>query len=283
MKSRTFKSAIMLTLSLATAAVFSACKDNGNEPANIDLPAQFANVEIADTGGSQTIQFSATADWTVTINYAAASSPWLTISPTSGKAGSNISLTLTVQPNTTDAERSLTVTITAAEAQKSFSVTQAAPIKLAIGDSYQGGIIAYIDETGKHGLIAAPTDQSDFIPWDLGNHITTNATGTAIGTGMSNTNLIVAAQGDGKYAAKMCADLVLNGYDDWFLPSKDELVILYQNRYKIGSFDNTYGIYWSSTEDTNYKCAWVVHFHSGGNLGISEKLINYRLRAVRAF
>jgi hypothetical protein len=46
--------------------------------------------------------------------------------------------------------------------------------------------------------------------------------GTVIGTGNTNTNLIVAVQGNGNYAAKICYDLVLNGYSDWFLPSRDE-------------------------------------------------------------
>jgi len=124
MKTKNLKSVLMLTAVLATAAVFSACKNNGNEPATIDLPAQFANVEIADTGGSQTIQFSATADWTVTVKDETRGTEWLTVTPTSGKAGSNISLTLIVQPNTIDVERTATVTITAGNAKQSFTVTQ---------------------------------------------------------------------------------------------------------------------------------------------------------------
>jgi hypothetical protein len=107
---------------------------------------------------------------------------------------------------------------------------------LKVGQSYQGGIIAYIDATGKHGLIAAPQDQSNGIQWSNGESFLVT-TETAIGTGKNNTARIVQMQGNGAYAAKLCADLVLNGYSDWFLPSTDELNMLYQNRLEIGKFN----------------------------------------------
>ena len=91
---------------------------------------------------------------------------------------------------------------------------------LAIGQSYQGGIIAYIDSTGQHGLIAATADQSEGIQWYNGTNIVTGATGTAIGTGLTNTNAIIAAQGSGSYAASIARDYNGGGYTDWFLPSQ---------------------------------------------------------------
>ena len=122
--------------------------------------------------------------------------------------------------------------------------------KLEIGQEYQGGKIAYLDATGKHGLIAAPADQSAGIQWYNGSDIATGATGTAIGTGKNNTTKIVQAQRAGNYAAKLCDDLVLNGYNDWYLPSQDELKELYKNKDLIGGF--TTGWYWSSTESASY-------------------------------
>jgi len=107
---------------------------------------------------------------------------------------------------------------------------------LQVGQSYQGGIIAYVDDTGKHGLIAAPSDQSAGIQWYNGSYFLVT-TGTEIGTGKNNTDRIVQMQGDGAYAAKLCHDLVIGSYNDWFLPSKDELNMLYQNRLEIGGFD----------------------------------------------
>lgn len=100
---------------------------------------------------------------------------------------------------------------------------------IGIGKNYQGGIIFYVDGTGAHGLIAAPTDQSDGIQWYNGSYIDTGATATAVGTGLANTKKIVTAQGTGSYAAKLCFNLVIGAYSDWYLPSKDELNLMYQN------------------------------------------------------
>ena len=156
-------------------------------------------------------------------------------------------------------------------------------IKLEIGDFYQGGIIAYIDETGQHGLIAAPEDQSPSgIRWDSNSSIgiETGATGTTIGTGKSNTEKIIEVQGAGAYAAQLCDDLVLNGYSDWFLPSKDELNELYKNRVEIGGFSYT-NTYWSSSETGNFG-AWAHYFEDGYQFNAS-KISTCKVRAVRYF
>ncbi len=149
---------------------------------------------------------------------------------------------------------------------------------LAIGQSYQGGIIAYIDSTGQHGLIAAAADQGNW-QWYNGGYIATGATGTAIGTGLTNTNAIIAAQGSGSYAASIARDYNGGGYTDWFLPSKDELNQLYQQQTAIGGFADDY--YWSSTENDS-SFAWCQDFYFGYQLYNVKSDTNY-VRAVRAF
>lgn len=160
--------------------------------------------------------------------------------------------------------------------------------RLLVGQSYKGGVIAYILKAGDpgyvagqtHGLIAATADQSSKLRWYNGTYITTGATAIALGTGLNNTNLIITKQGNtGAYAAKLCRDYRGGGYTDWFLPSKDELNILYLNKTLIGGFSTYY--YWSSTEENN-SYAWHQRF-SDGNTTNGDKLYTFSVRAVRRF
>ena len=88
----------------------------------------------------------------------------------------------------------------------------------SIGDTYQGGIIFYLDGNGG-GLIAAPTDQS-FGASEWGCMGTNIGTGSAIGSGAQNTAMIELGCTTPYTAADVCANLTLNGYSDWFLASK---------------------------------------------------------------
>jgi len=154
---------------------------------------------------------------------------------------------------------------------------------LAIGDTYQGGIIFYIDASGEHGLIAAPTDQSTGIVW-YNNSVetTTGATRDGIGAGDANTNIILGNQGIGSYAAYLCDTFTLGSYTDWYLPSKYELNLMYTNLKlaSLGGFGS--GFYWSSTESNSFYHAWAQNFTSGYQ-DIYNKYRTDSVRAIRAF
>jgi hypothetical protein len=148
-----------------------------------------------------------------------------------------------------------------------------------IGESYGGGIVIWVDETGQHGLIAAASDQSTGMQWYGASYTATNAVRDGIGGGMYNTERIIASQGAGSYAAQLCANYKGSGYGDWYLPSKYELNLLYLQSDVLGGLEGNY--YWSSTEDDNNN---VWHQDSSGgdqNLG-SKEWIN-SVRAVRTF
>lgn len=150
-----------------------------------------------------------------------------------------------------------------------------------IGQSYGGGIVFYVDGTGQHGLITATSNQSSSEKWFNGSYIETPAKGTKVGAGQGNTIAIIKAQGSGKYAASICDTLELNGYKDWFLPSKDELNLMYFQKAAgtIGVFANDF--YWSSTENSN-SGAWSQSFSNGANSS-AGKDGTYDVRAIRAF
>lgn len=153
-----------------------------------------------------------------------------------------------------------------------------------------GGLIFYLNPNyatdGWRYLEAAPSDQSAGVQWYNGSYVLINAWvtggGDAIGAGQANTTAIVAVQGAGTYAAKICDDLVIGGYSDWFLPSQDELDQMYTNLQAAGVGAFADNLYWSSTDYDQHN-AGVYNF-SGGSSGNLDKAAGVaRVRAVRAF
>jgi hypothetical protein len=151
----------------------------------------------------------------------------------------------------------------------------------AVGDTGPaGGIVFYITAGGMHGLEAAPEDQSSNAPWGCVGTSIAGAQGSVVGTGAANTAAIVAGCAAAGTAAKVASAYTLNGYSDWFLPSIDELTLMYSQRTVIGGFASQF--YWSSSEITG-ATAWVQGFASPSGHLVGSKPTLIGVRAARAF
>lgn len=178
---------------------------------------------------------------------------------------------------------------------------------IKVGDYYQGGIIFYILHAGDigynplvtHGLIASIADQTANTMSGVTSYYGSLSGGApyspgcfnyAIGTGLINSNLMLANDRCKDQAVKLCKDYSYGGFSDWFLPSIEELRQLYLQESVIGGFE--IGSYWSSSEVSesyNYKWAQCVPFNIlGVSIGdlpyvYSKKNENLYVRAIRSF
>jgi len=82
-------------------------------------------------------------------------------------------------------------------------------------------------------------------------------------------------------ANKLCSDYRGGGFDDWRLPTKDELNKIYLlHKTGVGGFV-AYYYYWSSSETSSYD-AWGQGFTNGDQTNYAKNVYNY-IRAVRGF
>jgi len=171
---------------------------------------------------------------------------------------------------------------------QSFTITVEEDGSYALRDiGPAGGYIFYDKGSYSDGwryLEAAPKSTDFRAEWgSYGTLI--EVTGTGIGTGQSNTTKIVTwlnSHSEIDRAAQLCDALVYGGYSDWFLPSKDELNLMYENLYLFGVGGLDAYFYWSSSECSDPYYAWShMFFYNYQCNGIKD--FNDHVRAVRAF
>ena len=162
----------------------------------------------------------------------------------------------------------------------------------AIGEAGPaGGLIFYVNPNyttdGWHYLEVAPANTEwTGIKW--AESTGSIKTDKGIGFGQQNTTAIVDFLGTSETgrAAQLCANLVINAYSDWFLPSEDELSLMYSNlgANGIGGFD-TDAYYWSSSQSSSdtSKANLQNLDANNHNEGEINKNLNAYVRAIRKF
>jgi hypothetical protein len=162
-----------------------------------------------------------------------------------------------------------------------------------IGEEFEGGVIFHLwfDANGvERGLIVDKTDLSTAQVWSNVDQAEIGASAQSTWDGLGNSNAIVGQAGHTSSAAALCLNSTNGGQSDWYLPSIDELSLLWHSRFNVNKSLSTIGgatvlpnsaIYWSSTEFASF-LAWGFSFFNGG-AGNYGKTNTHYVRAVRAF
>lgn len=269
---------LLIIFLLSISFSFSACKKEGkNLPIlttdEINLVTQTTAVsggKISDNGGSEIVEngicFAENPNPTVADNM---------VKSENIKNAFSVEI-MHLQPNTKYYIRAFAKNINGiGYGNEQFFKTST----FTIGDQFGGGIVFYIEPSGKHGLIASQFDANIGTDWGCFGTSFPLAQSEAIGAGITNTQAILKGCATPNIAARICDNYVLGGYTDWFLPSKEELNLLYNAKDMVGGFSDYY--YWSSTESRIYY-AWIQAF-LGGTQGTQVKSSLYRVRAIRSF
>ncbi len=295
----------LLFLLVLTSNTIS-CSDSGNEDGMVslaDMDLVYSNISIVRgaTSGNTSLP-----GWSVThseIDYS--------ISPSQAGVSVDTNGIVSVATDTVLASAVYTVTAMAKATSGKYTGSQTTTLTIeiiyAIGDTgpARGKVFygkgSYSD--GRRFLEAAPSVHPNEVEW--GGYGTEVGTATAIGTGEANTKEIVKVLGNGNYttsgnnmelndnyAAKTCDNLKLDDYDDWFLPSKDELNELsklyesYEDKDPNDSFVASFNEsdpYWSSSENNSPFSYYGWAQNSSGFQDGLSKDEDSRVRTVRAF
>ena len=168
-----------------------------------------------------------------------------------------------------------------------------------------GGYVFFCDDPnnpkltgGKIGLEVEPSDEIGYFFWTNNSMTETGATKIGVGQGLWDTNKIVASCGNSgdEYAVHRCyskndhKDKKRDVNEDWFLPSKVELKLVYQNLASqgIGNFSRDSSGYWSSSAKSSSgpivrDLAWIQYFDNGQGEWNRTTEAGHAVRCAKAF
>ncbi len=186
------------------------------------------------------------------------------------------------------------MSITFEEGLTSSSSQNAVKTTYTVGEKGPaGGTIIYDKGQKSDGWryieMAPASAEGKEIPWyPESNDVFLLGTGSSYGEAKRNTELIIEkyrAKGllkkPNDWAVSYCDNLAVGGYDDWFMPTFDEVLLMYRDFHRNGQggFSNQY--YWTSSEYDGYN-VWYVNFETGTQYVMSRDW-ELNVRPVRYF
>ena len=149
-----------------------------------------------------------------------------------------------------------------------------------IGEYYGGGVVFHVDEEGKHGLITTTIDKSTRKQQKSEAFILTNPVRDGIITGKFNTERINVMKGGGAADAQGNENYRDASLSDWYLPTRYDLIKLYNNRAVLGGYTE-FARGWKSTEFSSIN-QWYKSFITGGEFSNGKDDAVY-IRVIREF
>lgn len=139
----------------------------------------------------------------------------------------------------------------------------------------------YVGDLNGYRIICAPIEGQTTAMWKTS--LTSTVGADSLTDGYQNTTDMTASGASDHPAANFCRNLIIGGFTDWYLPSKNELNLLYQNKSALeaagaGAFSSR-DYYWSSSEYST-KHAWFQYFYNGTQTNFYKDHADY-VRAIR--
>jgi len=273
----------LMVLFLPVLFFISSCKDDDSDPVVSSLPVITTNPATSITGDSAKLSAVITSEGQSAViqrGFCWNTSP----NPSVSDNVSEDAFGPGAFSHTISNLNSNTVYYARAYAKNGFGTAYGNEIffktKFQIGEAGPGGgIVFYLDGVGG-GMEAAPASTEGQADWGCP---TTLIGGTleTVGSGYANTNLMTGSCTQALSAATLCTDLVSGGKSDWYLPSKDEINLMYTNLHLQGFGQFGAYRYWSSSEFSSTN-AYRHDFMDGASFA-ANKGIAYRVRAIRSF